>query len=123
MRGVACAVLAVALTALAAGAGKQKQSQSSYAVVAGTVFRETGLALAGARVTLKVEGDEKQHRKPKNQEMATNSRGEFAFRLPPAETRCTITVKAPGYQPQQKPVRVAGDERIDVFFRMEPASK
>jgi hypothetical protein len=34
-----------------------------------------------------------------------------------------LRAKAPGYQPQGKLVTVTADERLDVFFQLERASK
>jgi hypothetical protein len=92
----------------------------SYALVAGTVFRETGMTLAGAEVTVA----SKDGRKFKEKKVKTDARGEFAVRVPPQPIELIVTVRADDYQPQRKEVSVAGpDDRIDVFLRLEPASK
>jgi hypothetical protein len=102
---------------------KQKQEQSPYAVVAGTVFRENGMALAGAEVTLTAAGDSEEARKFKKMSTAANSRGEFAFHVGVEPMEYTVEAKAPRYQPRKKPASVSGETRIDVFFTLEPASK
>ncbi len=120
------AVVAACLAglALASPPDKKKQPQPETALIAGTVFRETGMALAGADVTLApLAGDSKEKRRIKKIEALTDSRGEFAFRVPAVPSRYSVSVKAAGYSAQQKEVTVASDERIDVFFRLETASK
>ncbi len=117
------ALLLSAVGALTAGSDKQKQAEAPYALVTGTVFRETGMSFSGAEVTLAAVGDSKEARKFKKMRVATSPRGEFAFRLPAAPMQYALSVRASGYQPQQKPVTISGEDRIDVFFKLEPASK
>ncbi len=93
-----------------------------YALVTGTAFRDTGLRLPGAQIRLEPVGDPKAARKIKKQEAITDARGEFAIRVPAGPVQYKLTARAPGYQPQVKPVTVSGGERIDVFFRLQPAS-
>ncbi len=66
--------LTAGLFSLASG---QDQTESSYAMVAGTVFRDPGFALPGATVTLMLRDDPK-HRK---MQAVTTARGEFSFRV------------------------------------------
>jgi hypothetical protein len=110
--------------ALVAAPGEKKPKASApYALIAGTVFRDTGLSLCGAQVSLLPEPGSGQARKPKKISIVTDSRGEFAVRVPVAPMRYVVQVKAAGYQDQEKSVSVSGEERVDVFFRLEPASK
>jgi hypothetical protein len=92
----------------------------AYAVVAGTVFRETGHALAGVEVILTPFESSKRNRK---QQLRTNGRGEFAFRVPAAAMEYTVEVKAPGYRAESKRVKIGGDERVDENFILEPVRK
>lgn len=117
------AAIVLGLGLLPARADKGKKPEIGYAVVAGTVFRASGLTLGGAEVTIKAAGDSKEARKFKKMSTVTNSRGEFAFRLPAAPRSYTVGVKAAGYQPQEKAVSVSGEDRMDVFILMEAASK
>ena len=99
------------LTGAAAGADE-------YAIIAGTVFRETGHAFPGAEITLEgVPGE--GEKKPKGQKQVSTFRGEFSFRVAAKPMRYTVSVKAPGYRAQQKPVTVQGDERIDITVLLE----
>jgi len=104
-------------TASAAAPGPQ-----SYALIAGTVFRDSGLSLAGAQLVLEPAGDSARNRKLKKMQALSDARGEFAFRVPPEPADYRLVVQAPGYQRAEKQVRVSGEERIDVFFRLQPAS-
>lgn len=93
-----------------------------YAIVAGTVFRETGHAMPGAEVVLEgipAEGE----KKPKAQRQVSTFRGEFTFRVPAKPMRYTVTVKAQGYRPQSKPVTIQGDERVDITVLLDRETK
>ncbi|MGO9093875.1 MAG: carboxypeptidase-like regulatory domain-containing protein [Bryobacteraceae bacterium] len=107
----------------AGGADKPKQGPATYAVVAGTVFRETGMAFPGAELALTAVGDSKEARKFKEMKCVTSQRGEFLMRLPAAPMSYLLRAKAPGYRPQGKVVTVTADDRVDVFFQLERASK
>jgi hypothetical protein len=108
--------------ALAAGA-KDRKAQAPYALVAGTVFQESGLSLPGARIEIVPAGELQGARKFKKLEAVSDSRGEFAFRVPVEEMTYKLTVRAAGYIPQEKTTQAAGEVRVDVFFRLEAASK
>ena len=53
----------------------------------------------------------------------SDTRGEFAFHVPPAEARYTVSVKANGFESQEKIAAVAGEVRVDVFFQLKPVAK
>lgn len=107
----------------AGGADKARHAPAPYALVTGTVFRETGLSFPGAEVTLTAAGDSKEARKFKEMKCVTSDRGEFAMRLPALAMSYTVRAKAPGYQPQEKVVAVTAEEHVDVFFQLQRASK
>ncbi len=81
------------------------------------------MAFAGADVTLAAVGDSKEARKFKKMRVVTSPRGEFVFRLPAAAVQYLLSVRASGYQLQEKTVSISAEDRVDVFFRLEPASK
>ena len=118
-RLAALVLLAAAVVAPLAGQKDKKQKQG-YAVVAGTVFREPGLALPGAEIMLTADPAP-----PKFKPMKTTSdgRGEYAFHVPAREARYTLKVKAAGYGPEQKEASVSGEQRVDVFFQLKPAAR
>ena len=102
---------------------KRKKQAAEYALVAGTVFRETGLSLPGAEVEITAVGPPPAGFKFKKQEAVSDDRGEFAFRVPPVEMKYRVSAKARGYLPKAKEVGVLGFERVDVFLMLEPVSK
>ena len=107
----------IRLFPVAAGGGE--------AVVAGTVFREPGFALPGAKVVLTPvapaqEGSAKAKIRPQSQQC--NSRGEFAFRVPAGQSSYVIKAEAPGYRAGTREVEVHGAERVDVYITLSPES-
>jgi len=111
-----------AATALAAG-GTDKKAQTPFALIFGTVFQESGFSLPGARIEIVPAGGLQGARKFKKLEAVSDSRGEFAFRVPVDEMTYKLTVRAAGHVPQEKTTQVAGEVRVDVFFRLEATSK
>lgn len=113
-------LVGICLSGIAAADATEKQKAKkveSYSVVAGTVFRPPGFVLPGAEVTLKPEkGKGQQH-------MTANSRGEFAFRVPPVFARYTVSVKASGFQSEEKSAEVGIEQRIDLAFELKPKNK
>jgi len=118
----ACFLMGVAGVGVVAAA-KKPDKQEPFALIAGTVFRDTGFALAGAEVSLKPTPEGPSSVKVKPAKIISSPRGEFAFRVPAAPMRYTVGVKAHGFREQSKPVSISGDERVDVFFRLEAESK
>jgi hypothetical protein len=117
----AAAVLAlVCWAALGIHAAEQKKEQAPYALVAGTVFRDPGLALPGAKVVLTLRGDPKAK---KLAEEETNYRGEFVFRVPQSEATYVVKASMKGYHPEEKEATISGPERIDVNLVLSPESK
>lgn len=102
---------------------KPQRPDTPYGVVAGTVFRADGIALPGADVVLAAEADSKDARKFNKMKYITDARGEFAIRVPPVPMKYVVTASAHGFVTRQKPVSISGEERVDVFFQLEPASK
>jgi hypothetical protein len=111
----------LALAGLAAGGGPRKSAEP-YALIAGTVFRDSGFALAGAEVTVTAEPGPGETRtvKLRKTKAVTDGRGEFAVRVPVAPMRYRITVRARGFRTQEKSVQIEGDQKVDVFFQLEP---
>ena len=120
-------LLAIALTGWASpAAAKKKNDKKADAertgVVAGTVFQHSGFSLPGARVTVApAPEDASEGSKIKAQQAVTDSRGEFAVRVPAESMRYNVTVEAEGWQPAEKMVQVEWDQRVEVFFRLKPA--
>ncbi len=123
----ACALFLLILSLLAPdvlprAAGQNKKSkrvEESYAIVAGTVFRDDGRAQTEAEVTVKPDPEDGSKARRKPVSVAVNSRGEFAVRVPATPMRYTVIVRAPGFRAQEKRAAISGDERVDVYFQLE----
>lgn len=104
----------------------QRAKRSS--LIRGAVFDTNGLSLAGARVKLeRIPSDETEKDKKKIESLTlnytTNSRGEFAFRLPATRARYQLTAILSGYKPETKTVDVSPDEAVPLAFNLEPLKK
>jgi len=106
------------------GAKKEKRKEASepFALIAGTVYRPPGFALSGVAVVVAPE-TESNNDKLKKAETVTNTRGEFAVRVPPVPAKWRVDVKMNGYRPEQKSVSVEGEQRVDLSFILEAAGK
>lgn len=117
-------VLLLLACVLPAEAAKKKVVPQNYALVAGTVFQESGYALPNADVTLIPDPQPSNApAKVKKLQVISDTRGEFVFRVPPGSMQYTVRVAAKGYQAAQKSVSVQGEERVDVTFQLQPESK
>jgi len=117
-------ILFLAAVLFPAWAAGSKAAQS-YALVAGTVFQQSGYALPGAAVTLAPD-PQPGVRLPKGLKKThttSNSRGEFVFRVPAGPMHYTLKAEANGFLSQEKSVEIQGEERADVAFQMQPRSK
>jgi len=120
--GRASACLATVLVLLFAGApaeAQRRKQPQSYAVIAGTVFQETGLSLPGARITVTPLESEGGRRVTKAATETSNAQGEFAIRVPAGSMRYNVKVEARGFEPAEKEVQVEWDQRVEVFFRLK----
>ena len=123
MRRIGSSILLLAAVVNGALAA-EKRKVEPYGLVAGTVFREPGFALAGAAVTVVPNPEQGQAPvKIKKLQAFSDARGEFAFRVPPVPMRYTVHVTAKGYQAQEKSVSIAGEERTEATFELHPESK
>lgn len=120
---VVVALLALCSSGVSALPGKDGKPPAAYAVIAGTVFRDSGLSLAGAEVELAASEPPEVNRKFKKVRQISDSRGEFAFRVPAAPAEYTVSARARGFEDEHKQVSIAGEQRSDVFFRLAPASR
>jgi hypothetical protein len=96
------------------------RNDAPHAVVAGTVFRESGFSLPGATVMLAVKDAPK---KSKKLQSVSDSRGEFAFRVPPGAATYVVGASLKGFQPVEKEASVSGEERVEVTLVLPAESK
>jgi len=113
------AALWCATLLLAAPGGPPHNSDSRHAVVAGAVFRESGLSLQGATVTLAV----KDAPKIKKLQSTSDARGEFAFRVPPEAATYLVRASMRGFQAAEKEVSIMDEERVEVTLTLFSESK
>jgi protocatechuate 3,4-dioxygenase beta subunit len=97
-------------------------------LVRGAVFDANGFSLPGVNMKIvRVQNDEETKDKKKigslKMSYVTNSRGEFAFRLPPVRARYQVTAMASGFKPQVKTVDVGEDEAVPLAFSLEPVKE
>jgi len=111
-----CLTLLASIGMLSALLAADDRKPAPAGVIAGSVFRNTGLALPGASVTVK--GLEKG--KKKQWKTTANNRGEFLVRVPPGPAEYNVNVTAGGYRAYDKVVTFGADERIDLSVILEP---
>ena len=98
--------------------GKQKYSHANDFLIRGTVFTEKALSFPGVQLRIRRTGEKKFR-----WEDRTNSRGEFAMRVPQG-TQYEMVVHAKGFADQAKTIDArSGSAENNVIFRMEPAKR
>jgi hypothetical protein len=102
---------------------KEKDKPAPHALIAGTTFRPPGFALPGSRVRIEPRSAESGGVRLKPAESVTDSRGEFAVRVPVVPMEWTVHVHADGYHPQARTVSVDGEQRVDLSFVLEPVQR
>jgi hypothetical protein len=104
--------------------GAADKNDAPHAVVAGTVFRENGFSLPGATVTLTVkDAPGVPKTKAKKLQSVSDSRGEFAFRVPPGAATYVVRASLKGFQAIEKEASVSGEERVEVTLMLPAESK
>ena len=116
---LAIVMSALSITAIAARKDQaaKKPSAPAYALIFGNVFDPGDRLFAGAEVKIRRENE----RRPR-WETRSDARGEFAVRLPAGPGRYVLTLRAKGYADELKTFAVENDERIDLSFRLRPAT-
>jgi len=103
---------------------KKKPQQEIYGLVAVSVFRDPGIALPNAEVSLApAPQPDSQPLKIKKMQALSNFRGECVFRVPTAAMNYTVKVTAKGFHAEEKPVKAEGEVRVDVTFMLHEESK
>jgi hypothetical protein len=97
--------------------GKHGRSHANDFLVIGTVFTDKAYAMPGARIRVRRDGEKKF-----KWETYTNSRGEFALRVPQG-SEYEIVVLAKGFADQNGSVSAkSGISEDTVVYHMQPAS-
>jgi hypothetical protein len=95
--------------------GRSKNSSQPF-IVFGTVFTADGFALPGAEVRLRRAGEKKDHWQARS-----DSRGEFAFRVP-LDVEYELSVKAAGFEPEARKIDARQGNRVDLTLKLHAAS-
>jgi hypothetical protein len=104
-------------TSSSSSSSKRSGSHANNFLVIGTVFTDKAYALPSARLRVRRTGEKKFR-----WETYTNSRGEFALRVPQGG-EYEIVVTAKGFADQTNPVNAkSGISEDNVVYRMQPAS-
>ena len=96
---------------------KKKYSHANDFLIRGTVFNEKALSFPDVELRLRKEGEKKY-----KWQTYTNSRGEFAVRVPQG-SNYEILVRVKGFADQTKTVEAkGGGNEENVVFRMQPVT-
>jgi len=97
---------------------KKKYSHADDFLIRGTVFNEKALSFPGVELRFRQEGQKKYR-----WDTYTNSRGEFAVRVPQG-AKYEILVHMKGFVEQARTIDAqGGGNEENVVFRMEPISR
>ena len=96
---------------------KKKYSHANDFLICGTVFTEKALSFPGVQLRIRRAGEKKFR-----WESYTNSRGEFAVRVP-QDSDYELVVRAKGFAEQTRTIAAkAGGNEQNVVFRMQPTA-
>jgi hypothetical protein len=121
-RGILLVCLALGLVWLPAPGQKSRQP-SPQAVIAGTIFREPGFAVAGAEAVLTADTPPAGQKRFRPIRTTTSARGEFFFYLPAAAAKYRVKASARGLEPQEREFEIHGEERVDLYFNLKPLAQ
>ena len=101
-----------------ANSSKQKYSHANDFLIRGTVFTDKALSFPGVQLRVRRAGERKFR-----WEDRTNSRGEFAVRVPQG-TQYEMVVHVESFADQTRTIDArTGSGENNVVFRMEPAKR
>jgi hypothetical protein len=101
-----------------ANSGKQKYSHANDFLIRGTVFTDKALSFPGVQLRIRRAGEKKFR-----WEDSTNSRGEFAIRVPQG-TQYEMVAHVKGFADQTRTIDARnGSGENNVVFRMERVRK
>lgn len=121
-QGILIACLALGLIWLPAPAQKRRQP-SPQAVIAGTIFREPGFAVAGAEALLTAESPPAAQKRFRPMRATASARGELFFYVPAGPAKYRVRASARGLEPQEREVEIHGEERVDLYFNLKPLAQ
>jgi hypothetical protein len=104
------------LAAPASKPGKKKYSHANDFLIHGTVFNDKAFSAPAVRLRIRRAGEKKFH-----WETYTDSRGEFAVRVPQG-SGYEVVVRAKGFAEQTRTIDAKNGGEENVVFRMQPAA-
>ncbi|HWO00112.1 MAG TPA: carboxypeptidase-like regulatory domain-containing protein [Blastocatellia bacterium] len=104
-----------------------EKTKTRTSLIRGAVFDIDGRSLSGAKVKLVrvATADEEKDNKSVDSfklDYTTNSKGEFAFRVPARRARYQVTASLAGYKPETKVAEVHEDEAVPLAFSLAPST-
>lgn len=95
--------------------GGEKEKEKAYALLSGSIHSSEGFAIPGVPVSVRREAD----RKP-GWRAVSDSRGEFAIRLPAEAATYEVATESKEHENQTKRITVAGTDKetVVVLFRL-----
>lgn len=96
----------------------RSQGPEPHALLFGTVFRDSYLALPGARVVAYAEASPRRKYRA-----VTNYRGEYRIRVPAGDASYVVSASAPRYAEARRTVQVYGMEKTTANLVLEPRKK
>jgi hypothetical protein len=112
------ALASEAQSSSSAKSGKQKYSHANDFLIRGTVFTDKALSFPGVQLRIRRSGEKKFRWQDQ-----TNSRGEFAIRVPQG-AQYEMVVRTKGFADQTRTIDArTGSGENNVVFRMEPAKR
>ena len=99
--------------------GKQKYSHANDYLIRGTVFTDRALSFPGVQLRIRRSGEKKFRWQDQ-----TNSRGEFAIRVPQG-SQYEMVAHAKGFADQTRTIdaQAGSGQNNNIVFRMEPVGK
>jgi len=97
---------------------KEKESEP-FALLVGSCFHGEGFSLPGARIRVEIQPEEGKHSQVKKWQTISDTRGEFALRLPAGRHSFLIKASREGFTPLEKTVSFVQDERQNVILKFE----
>lgn len=117
--GIGLCLLLPALCWTHSLAAQKTKPAESYAVIAGTVFRDPGFAQPGASVVLALKSAPTK----KLQRQISSPRGEFSFHVPPGPNTYLVSATLKGFQAARQEIEIQALEQINATLLLVPESK
>ncbi|MEW5976560.1 MAG: carboxypeptidase-like regulatory domain-containing protein [Acidobacteriota bacterium] len=95
-----------------------REKEQPYALLYGTCVTDQGFTLREVKVRVELQQEGKAGKGKKKWEMLSNSRGEFAVRLPAGRNTYRVLASKKGFESTEKVVTFEGEERQDLIVTL-----